>query len=78
MNPLLHLGNSISNIRVHGNRRIAESSSIIQLARKRLSSSFDETSDVNRAESIITPRGQLQARAGGSEVDVIGVREAPV
>jgi len=62
---------TISNIRVDGIRRGTESSSIIQLARERLRRSFDETSGVNRADGIITPRGRLQARTGGSEVDVI-------
>jgi len=62
---------TVSNIRVNGNRRVADSSSITQLARERLTRSFDETNGVNRADSIITPRGRLQARAGGSEVDVI-------
>jgi len=36
----------VSNIRVDGNRMVAESSSIIQLARERLRRSFDETSGV--------------------------------
>jgi len=45
---------TVSNIRVDGNRRVTESSNIIQLARERLKRSFDETSDVNRADSIIT------------------------
>jgi len=63
---------TVCNIRVDGNRRVAESSSIIQLARERLRRSFDETNGVNRADSIITPRGRnTQARACGSEVDVI-------
>jgi len=62
---------TVSNIRVDGNRRVAESSSILLLGRERLRRSFGETSGVNRADSIITPRGRLQARAGDSEVDVI-------
>jgi len=36
------------------NRKVTESSSIIQLARERLRRSFDETRGVDRADSIIT------------------------
>jgi len=53
---------TVSSIRVDGIRWVAESTSTIQLARDRLRRSIDETSGVNRADSIITPRGRLQAR----------------
>jgi len=68
---LLNPPETVSNIRVDGNHRVADSPNTIQLARERLRRSFSETSGVNRAESIITPRDQLQARTGDSEVDVI-------
>jgi len=48
-----------------------ETVSNIRLARERLRRSFDETGSVNRADSIITPRGRLQARTGDSEVDIV-------
>jgi len=44
------------------------SPSTIQLARERLKKSFDDTCGVNRADSIITPRGRLQARTSGRTI----------
>jgi len=50
---------TVCSLRVDGNRRVAESSSIIQLARERLRS-FDETSGVNRASRPVTGSGRWQ------------------
>jgi len=70
---------TVSNTRVDGNRRVAESPSTIQLVRERLRRSFDETSDVNRADSRlyynpsrpVTGSGRWQR--GGRYIIAIGI-----
>jgi len=47
--------------------RVVASLSTIQLARERLSWSFEETEAVNRVDSIMASRSRFQARTGGSE-----------
>jgi len=54
-NESSHCSETASIVRVDGNRRVAVTYNTIQLASERLRRSFNETSIVNGADSIISP-----------------------
>jgi len=59
---------TISTARADNYHRVVASPSSIQLARKRLRRSFEETEAVNRVDSVImATRSRFQARTGGSD-----------